>query len=323
MQPSSTATAVQQTSIEITRDVVYATPGGFELKADIYAPRNPSGPRAAIIWLHGGGWRFGNRRLAPDLSRYYAERGYVMVSIDYRLSGVAIFPAALEDVKTAIRWLKSVATQYNIDANRIALWGASAGGHLAALATTTGIGQFEGSEYLDYDSSIAAIVDAYGPSDFSQMDAHRDPEGKPSDDIESIQLPAGKLTADADSLESLFLGAPIADIPEKVRAANPIAYMSGDLPPFLLLHGSSDTAVPVHQSELLYEALAAYGNEVTFGLIQGLGHGFTNRKHLDQQTFAIELHSSINRANVVEQVTRPVFELIGDWLDRRLRNSQL
>jgi acetyl esterase/lipase len=129
-------------SVEVLADLVYAEINGRQLLADLYLPKNKKEPRPVIIWLHGGGWRFGDRKLGPDFSKYFASQGFVMVSIDYRLSDEDIFPAQIHDVKTAIRWVKSIAEQYGLDGNNIGLWGSSAGGHLAALATVTENFQF-------------------------------------------------------------------------------------------------------------------------------------------------------------------------------------
>ncbi len=268
--------------VEIVADLVYARPHGSPQRLDLYLPQG--GELPVIIWLHGGGWRFGDRRLGPDLSRYFAQRGFAMVSIDYRLSGEATFPAQLHDVKTAIRWVRANATRYGLDGAHIGLWGSSSGGHLAALAALTGSGILEDDplEYAGQSSEVQAVVDGYGPTDFLQQDAQRDPLGRPSDDPESIQLPAGKWSRDADSLESLLLGAPIETRPDLVRLANPLTYVRPGAPPFLILHGLSDTAVPAHQSVLLYEALATAGNEATLCLIKGLGHGFLNRNDFDK-----------------------------------------
>lgn len=268
--------------VSCVTDLVYSAPEGKPLAADLYLPQGVGERLPMILWLHGGAWRFGDRKLGPDLTRYFAQNGFAMASIDYRLSTDAIFPAQIRDVKTAIRWLRSIADRYGLDSGRIGLWGSSSGGHLAALAATSGPGIFESAEHSEYSSSVQAVVDGYGPTDFLQMDAHRDPGGKPSDDPESIQLPPGMRTADADSPESLLLGSPVPTCPERVREANPIAYAKPGLPPFLILHGLSDTAVPAHQSELLYAALTAHGNDVTLSLVEGLGHGFLNRNHFDQ-----------------------------------------
>jgi len=268
--------------VSCVTDLVYSAANGKPLAADLYLPLGAEGRLPVILWLHGGAWRFGDRKLGPDLARYFAQTGFAMASIDYRLSTDAIFPAQIQDVKTAIRWLRSVAARYGLDGERIGLWGSSSGGHLAALATTSGPGTFEGAEHSEYSSSAQAVVDGYGPTDFLQMDSHRDPSGKPSDDPESIQIPPGMRTADADSPESLLLGSPVQTCPARVREANPITYVKPGLPPFLILHGLSDTGVPAHQSELLYAALAAHGNDVTLSLVEGLGHGFLNRNNFDQ-----------------------------------------
>ncbi|WP_162617914.1 alpha/beta hydrolase [Salinicola halophilus] len=261
-------------------DVTYTTIDEVALEADLYLPERDAKP-PVILFLHGGGWRFGDRKLAPDLSRFFAREGFAMISIDYRLSGQAPFPAAVEDVKTAIRWVKSVADTYGFDAERLGLWGSSAGAHLATLAVTAGPERFRGNEYGEFDEQVRAVVDGYGPTDFLQQDAFRDPDGAPSDDPESIQMPPGKFSADADSMESLFIGAPIEEAPDRVAAANPITYVEPGLPPMLILHGLSDTAVPWQQSRLLFDALSRTDNPATLGLIEGLGHGFFNRNALD------------------------------------------
>jgi acetyl esterase/lipase len=307
-------------------DVVYACPDGNPLLADLYLPQNVLGLLPVIVWIHGGGWRLGDRRLTPDLSRFFAERRYAMVSIDYRLSDTAIFPAAVHDVKTAIRWLHSAADTYSLDPEKIGLWGASAGGHLAALAALSALGMFEegATFYSEFPSTgVRAVVNGYGPTDFLQLDSHRDPEGKPSDDPESIQLPPGKLASDADSYESRFLGSPIQTCPEIVRQANPITHVHPDAPPFLILHGMSDTAVPYHQSALLYEALAAQNNEVTLLLVEGLGHGFLNRNHFDQGA-ARPVQMRRKNKNQLESAGEgpPVtFSLIESFFDRHLKSA--
>jgi acetyl esterase/lipase len=163
--------------------------------------------------------------------------------------------------------------------------GASAGGHLASLAGLAPPGAFEhaGGACADESSAVQAVVAAYAPIDFLQLDAHRAPPGTPSDDPEHLPMPPGILSADPDSFESLLLGAPIAACPERVREANPLTYLGAHPPPFLILHGLADTSVPPQQSELLFEALAARRAEVTLVLAERLGHGFLTRTHLDDR----------------------------------------
>jgi acetyl esterase/lipase len=264
--------------------LTYATIGGHALQADLYLPQGAEGNVPAIVWLHGGGWRSGNRQVAPDLSRFFAARGFAMAAIDYRLSRNALFPAQIEDVRTAIRWLRSIAPSRGIDPDRIGLWGASAGGHLAALAALAPEECFRSADalYPGVDSRVRAAAVGYAPTDFLQMDAHRPPPGTRSEDPESLLLPRPDMHAtDPDSYESRLLGAPIATCPDRVQAANPIAYAGAHAPPFLILHGLADTTVAPHQSELLYTALAASGADVTLALVEGLGHGFLDRSHLD------------------------------------------
>jgi acetyl esterase/lipase len=177
-----------------------------------------------------------------------------------------------------------------MNASRIALWGSSSGGHLAALAATSGVGVFEGpgSDFSEHSSAVQAVVDGYGPIDFLQLDADRvlvEPR------VLAERLPNTEITTsrkalratDADSYESQLLGAPINSVPELVARANPITYASGKEPPFLILHGAHDAAVPAHQSELLFEALAKKGSEATLYLAEGLGHGFLNHNNFSER----------------------------------------
>ncbi len=126
--------------VKVMADLEFAAPNGKPLLLDLYLPVGVDKPLPVIVWLHGGGWRIGDRKLGPDFRVRFAERGYAMASIEYRLSGEALFPAQIHDVKAAIRWLRSVANEYGLDSGHIGLWRSSAGGHLAALAGTTGEG---------------------------------------------------------------------------------------------------------------------------------------------------------------------------------------
>lgn len=283
--------------VERVADLVYTRPGGSPQLLDLYLPQGVARPLPVIVWLHGGGWRLGDRRLAPDLARYYAERGFAMASIDYRLSGEATFPAPLHDVRAAIRWLRASAGQYGLDGRQIGLWGSSAGGHLAALAALVGPDPLPGEavERPEQPVAVQAVVDGYGPVDFLQIDAHRSGAGPAGDDAESAQLPPIKPSADPDSFESLLIGAPIESRPDLVRAASPLTYARPGAPPFLILHGLADTAVPAHQSELLYAALAAHGNDVTLYLVAGENHGFLNRNDFDRTPRAVQVRRSAGR----------------------------
>ena len=123
--------------VELSADLVYSHAGGRPRLLDLYLPRGAARALPVIVWLHAGGWRSGDRKQAPDLSRHFAMQGFAMASIDYRLSREATFPAQLHDVKAAVRWLRTHAERLGLDGRRIGLWGSSAGGHLATFAALT------------------------------------------------------------------------------------------------------------------------------------------------------------------------------------------
>ncbi|WP_462409518.1 alpha/beta hydrolase fold domain-containing protein [Neobacillus sp. Marseille-QA0830] len=307
--------------VKCIEDLEFAAPDGKPSLLDLYLPIGMDRPAPVIVWLHGGGWRVGDRKLAPDLRVRFAEHGFAMASIDYRLSSEAIFPAQLHDVKAAIRWLRSVADQYGLDSGHIGLWGSSAGGHLAALAGTTGAGILEGLELgcADFSSDVQAVVEGYGPIDFLQLDDPESNEAAVSIDVESNLMGTIERHSDPDSRESQLLGAPIFTVPEKVREANPITYIQEDAPPFLIMHGLSDTAIHAQQSVLLYEALIAKGNEATLCLIEGLGHAFFNKNDLDEQLFSVTLHSEKSGETVqIGQQEMRIFEYIKTFFRKHL-----
>ena len=268
--------------VEFSADVVYTVSGGRPRLLDLYLPLGAPRPMPAIVWLHAGGWRVGSRKQAPDLSRHFARHGFAMASIDYRLSGEATFPAQVHDVKAAIRWLRANGGGDGIDGGRIGLWGASAGGHLATLAALTpghafGHDERGAGERRDVPTDVQAVVTAYAPIDFLSMDEQRDDTLVAADDPSAFVLPPGARTADARSYESLLIGAPINERPDLARAASPLSYVAAGAPPFLIVHGRSDRAVPMQQSELLHDALARCGADVSLHLVDGLGHGFLDR----------------------------------------------
>jgi acetyl esterase/lipase len=311
--------------VKVMADLKFAAPNGKPLLLDLYLPIGVEKLSPVIVWLHGGGWRIGDRKLGPDFRVRFAERGYAMASIEYRLSGEALFPAQIQDVKAAIRWLRSVANEYGLDSGKIGLWGSSAGGHLAALAGTTGEGILEDLELgcAEFTSDVQAVMNGYGPTDFLQMDAYSKKEIAVSVDPESDLLQPSKNHEAMDSPESQLLGAPILSVPYLVREANPITYVKNGLPPFLIMHGLSDTAVASHQSELLYEALIAKGNEATLCLIEGLGHAFFNKNDLDDNE---PFSASIRRAGdgeteYIRNREVRIFEMVEEFFQKNLLGS--
>ena len=146
--------------------VVYGVGGGRELRLDLYRPSGGSGPYPAVVFIHGGGWRSGQRGQLSRQAMYLATRGYVCACIEYRLSGEASFPAAIEDCKCAVRWMRAVGTKnYRVDPERIAVSGSSAGGHLALLTGASGgVAELEGSGGWSEYSSRVQLVAAFNPA---------------------------------------------------------------------------------------------------------------------------------------------------------------
>lgn len=249
---------LNQENIVVERDVVYSTVNGYQLTLDIAYRKDLKSPVPAIVHIHGGGWRGGNKN--SDKAKIFAEHGFVGISINYRLSGIAKFPEGVHDCKTAIRWVRARAEQYNINPNRIGVTGSSAGGHLSALLGTAGGDKYlEGTgDYLDYSSYVQAVVDHFGPTDFLRMN---DQPGR----IDHFS---------PDSPESQWLGGPIAELHDLVQKANPITYIDKDDPPTLIIHGENDKLVIFNQSELLYKALKQAGVETKLVRVKNADHGY-------------------------------------------------
>jgi acetyl esterase/lipase len=240
------------------KDLVYARVGERSLQLDLYLPGTGEGPFPVIVWVHGGAWRRGDRLNPPSLTM--VRHGYATVSVAYRLSGEAIFPAQIHDCKAAVRWVRANAGRYNLDPAHVGAWGASAGGHLVALlGVSAGVPELEGDlGNLDRSSAVDAVCDWFGPSDFLHMNDR-----------------PGAMDHDApDSPESQLIGAPIRSRPDLVARANPITYVTPEAAPFLLMHGTADDVVLPNQSAMLHAALVAAGVPATLVNLGGLGHGF-------------------------------------------------
>jgi acetyl esterase/lipase len=239
-------------------DVTYAEILGYRpLRLDLHIPAG-EGPWPLVVWVHGGGWRTGDRRTLPetieplDFFGRIQRRGYAVASVDYRLSAEAIFPAQLHDVKAAIRWLRAHAAAYALDPGRFALWGESAGGHLAALAGLTADASLEGDVGLiGVSSAVRAVVDWYGVSDIIAL-------GRPGPDSSLLPLLGGQPT----------------EVRELATLASPTEHAHGDAPPFLCMHGTEDKVVPYSQSEHLAAMLHAYGVRCDLYPVPGADHIF-------------------------------------------------
>lgn len=211
---------------------------------DVYLPDEAAGPFPVIVAIHGGafmGCDKADLQVTPMLAGL--ARGYAVVSINYRMSGEARFPALVHDAKAAVRWIRGHARDYGFDPGRIAAWGGSAGGYQASmLGVSAGIAELEDLALgnAGQPCNVQAVVSWFGPTDFLKMDEQLDASG--------LLAPEGMRHNESNSPESLLLGARITEIPERVRMANPETYVRPGAPPFFLQHGTHDPVVPVQQS---------------------------------------------------------------------------
>lgn len=241
----------------VANSIAYAGDADPHHRLDLYLPEGADQP-PLVIWIHGGAWQYGTR---ADPPQGLVESGYAVASIDFRPAGTAAFPAQIHDIKAAIRFLRARAGEYGHDAHRIAVWGASSGGHLAALAGTTGGNpRLEGNlgEHGGAGSRVQAVIDFFGPTDLLTILGQSTPHGL------SVRVPA---------LQRLLGGSP--DEPavlELARLASPVHHVDGDSPPLLILHGVQDNQVPVNQSIELDQAYRRHGRDSQLVFIPGAGH---------------------------------------------------
>ena len=234
---------------------------------DIYLPDGGDGPFPVILYLHGGAFAIGDKRDIYVLNTLKCiERGYALVSANYRLSGEAVFPAGIQDVKASIRWVRANSKKYQLDGNRIAIWGCSSGANFAAMVCLTDhVTELDDLSLgnSEYPCNVQAAVDWFGPTDFLKMDEQLEENGFDTADH-------GK----ADSPESRYLGAKISEVPLKVELANPMTYVHERMPPILIQHGRLDDLVPVQQSIIFVEKLEKYVSpeRFEFDIIEGAGH---------------------------------------------------
>jgi len=268
------STGCSTVSKQVQWNVVYSRAGGADLMMDVYTPSNTTGARLPVVmYIHGGGWVTGGKSMLGMMPgpAELVRRGYLVVSIDYRLAPEYKFPAMLEDARAAVHFLREHAEEYHLDAHRVGVMGDSAGGHLASLLALMDAGS---------PDRVQAVVDLYGPSDFTGGDMHAS-----KDTI--------KLLKDA-------FGATNADDPI-LKRASPVTYISSNAPPFLILHGDHDQRVDLKQSVELDARLKAAGVDSTLVVITNFAHGYT----------PLGLTSTPDGATLSK--------LVADFFDRNLR----
>lgn len=239
--------------------IEFANPDNQHLQLNLARPKQAEGKLPAVLCIHGGGFRAGDRKGYDGLCKRLAERGYVAATVTYRLAPKYQFPAAVYDVKAAVRWLRANADKYQIDPERIAALGGSAGGHLAQFLGVTGdVKQFEGDSVAagsgnpGPSSRVVCVVNYYGPSDFTKS--------------------YGK-SVDAAEVLPLFLGGDLEHARHQHIVASPLNWVTPDAAPTILLHGTADQYVNYEQAVWMRDRLQAAGVEVQLVTFEGAKHG--------------------------------------------------
>jgi acetyl esterase/lipase len=241
--------------VQFTRDVVYGKGGGEDLKLNIARPKNAGSKNLpCIVFIHGGGWQQGDRTAHDSATWEAAKRGYVSATIGYRLAPKHKFPAQVNDVKCAIRFLRAHAEQYGLDPDRIGACGFSAGGHLVMmLGVTSKEDGLEGDGgWPEQSSRVQAVVSFFGPTDLTAPD----------------------LPAHDTPLLVAFLGGTLGEKRDEYKRASPITYVSKDDPPMLLIQGTADVLVPYTQAYRMLDAMTKAGVPGRADVIAGANHGW-------------------------------------------------
>ena len=234
--------------IDVIENIEYGKPGGHSLLLDLYRPAEFANPLPTIVFVHGGGWKNGDKKAARKLA-WLVPHGFAIASINYRLTDVARWPAQINDCYAAVRWVREQAPTYRLDPERVGCWGTSAGAHLAALMGTR---FYPGREAVS--SRVQATCDWFGPS-------------------ELLSMPPNNIGDVANSNGAKLLGATVREVPKLAKDASALDNVSADDSPFLIMHGDADPGVPLAQSQKLHAHLTAAGVDSTLIILQGAGHG--------------------------------------------------
>jgi len=260
------APLTQTTEATVYENVLYATVTGVELHLDVYEPSDRgTDARPAVLLIHGGGWTSFDKSTMKGMGRFLANSGFVAFAADYRLfkSPENRWPAQLDDVQRAVRWIRANAAKYRVDADRIGAFGHSAGAQLAALLGMEDTRDNSDPTLAKYSSRVQAVVDVSGPSDFT---TDHDPDG--------------------DAFLTAFLGGDFSRNPEGWRDASPVFHVSKTNAPFLIIHGTKDENVPIAQAQELYEKFKSAGVPANFIKVEDV-HTFAdpeNRKRTAEET---------------------------------------
>jgi acetyl esterase/lipase len=240
-------------NIQLISNIEYKNINKIKLHLDLYLPKNMTQPLPLVVWIHGGGWKNGSKERPKGI--WLAQKGYAFASINYRLTHEAIWPAQIDDCRDAVRFLRKNANKFKIDPAKIAVWGGSAGGHLAAVYGTQ-----EAPLDEPVSSKVQAVIDWYGPSDLLSMPPNNISETRTLEQV-------------ANSNGAKLLGSTVKDVPDLAKEASAFWNVSKNDPPFLIMHGEKDPGVPIKQSERLHKKLLQEKVPSTFYIVKGAGHG--------------------------------------------------
>ncbi|MCA6968349.1 alpha/beta hydrolase [Pectobacterium carotovorum] len=263
----------ETTSVKLISDVVYSQVSmrgypNVALKMDILQPEAKKA-LPVVLFITGGGFINANKDNYLQQRLSIAEAGYVVASMEYRVAPTVLFPSPLEDVKSAIRYLRANAKKFGIDGQHAAVFGSSAGGYLAAFSgVTNGSKAYDKGDNLDQSSDVQAVIDFYGLSDLTLVGA-----GFPDDVVQKHASPSATEAIWVNGTSVFNEGGAITRYPEKAAAANPINFISNATPPFLIMHGTNDTSVSPRQTERLHQALTEKNIESTYYSVKGAEHG--------------------------------------------------
>ena len=266
-QGKESVVALYQTfpDVDVKRNIVYTKNGGIPVKLDLYRPRQRKQPVPGLIFIHGGGWAAGKKEDYSYYGQVFANKGYIVASINYRLTSEAAFPAAVEDCKCAVRWMRAHAARLGVDPDRIGVAGGSAGGHLSLMvAYSSDEPKLEGNgEHQGVGSHVRCVVSLYGPTDLTTEFARTN----------EIAAPIVKR----------FLGGTFDEKRDLYRQASPINYVSDGDPATLVLHGTVDEIVPINQSDLLVAKLKQTGIPYVYDRLEGWPHGMDLANRVNQR----------------------------------------